>query len=456
MGKIIELLKSKTTYMILACLMSVVFVLDINLTGVSLDIILVLAISLGLLMFSIISGQDIRLIFKPRYRRDIYILGLTLLAFIEMVVQIIFGGGRPSVRFSSAIISISFAVFYFIFRDNEIDFMNLIRVVSLGGTLPIIGILICFFVGFDRMPIMQPILNGDMLSAHIMLIAMLSSYLYIKEESQKLSKVYYLVALVSFVGLAFIHYVPGFWMLLLFLLLIPVLICPTAELIRRDAILIFSFVLLLSNIVLILDYSKLGEVLHIAENTYSLEHSVYLDLILTIAGYVFFRYWDRIPEDVDKSRIVLRRLSRCYAYASGAIGIVLGLFILGGSAWIVDTDTMLYEALSGFRDPLVDCIGAYRSGLWILAEKEGIIFTSLVLLFIINLIRDFCRKTSFRKPNKSFGLLMLIIFILELLCGGMIPQTVMTYGMILIVIINMDEKPLHISLDKYDDKSVKR
>lgn len=76
----------------------------------------------------------------------------------------------------------------------------------------------------------------------------------------------------------------SFWILGGTILLIPILLRPTALVFKRAMQMMFVFVFIISNMSLLTNYT--GVLL--VETSYDLEHSVYLDLLLALGCVLFF------------------------------------------------------------------------------------------------------------------------------------------------------------------------
>lgn len=91
-------------------------------------------------------------------------------------------------------------------------------------------------------------------------------------------------------------------------LIIPLLFLPTAELFRRNLIMAFLFFLVLSNMPLVTNNTNLLK----TGVQFDIKNSMYLYLIITLAGIIVLSYWERIPKGIPLDHIVMKRMQKIF------------------------------------------------------------------------------------------------------------------------------------------------
>lgn len=91
-------------------------------------------------------------------------------------------------------------------------------------------------------------------------------------------------------------------------LIIPLLFLPTAELFRRNLIMAFLFFLVLSNMPLVTNNTNLLK----TGVQFDIKNSMYLYLIITLAGIIVLSYWERIPKWIPLDHIVMKRMQKIF------------------------------------------------------------------------------------------------------------------------------------------------
>ncbi len=193
--------------------------------------------------------------------------------------------------------------------------------------------------GMEQGGIMQMIVQSDAETASYMLLIGTTSVLqYCGCREQYRSLFYAGSALISFFLLFLTQNRAGIGIMGLVFVTIPILFRPTVELVKRDMQLFFCYLLLLSNMGLIVGYTDIVQ----KELSYSLQGGVYLELAMAAGGAVFFHYWERIPEGMDTERLVLRRMRKGYQL------LFRGLLLFMAAAVIGDIEGRFGNGAGGF------------------------------------------------------------------------------------------------------------
>ena len=223
---------------------------------------------------------------------------------------------------------------------------------------------------------------------------------------------YLLVGAVNFFMLFLNYNIPSLWIMTFAFLAIPVMMRPTAELVKRDMQMFFLYGFMLSNMSILTNYTPWFS----RKLTFSLEHSVYLEMLLAVGGMFFFRYWDRIPDNIDLNRLVLRKMRRGYLLALRLLGVVFAAFVLGGGSWAEMQETPGFSVgvtlVKSFALPLHEAIESGKSG-WSCCLANSGISTFFLLLLTVVLTTKMRSNHSFAKPQTAGCQLITLAFLAQ-------------------------------------------
>lgn len=188
----------------------------------------------------------------------------------------------------------------------------------------------------------------------------------------------------------------------------PVLIRPTAEFIKRNMQLCFIFFFMMGNIGLLTNYTHLIQ----KEMDISLGVSIYLDLLIAAGGVLFYIYWSRIPEGVDRDGLAMKKMRRGYAATLLMTGTVFMSFVTGGDRWKELPDAMMAAMAKSFAVPLIDEIGKNKNA-WIYYMESSSV-SALFLLISVSLLEGMIIKNySLEKPLTGSFMLISAVFFME-------------------------------------------
>ena len=125
----------------------------------------------------------------------------------------------------------------------------------------------------------------ESLASYLLLPVFSSVVLFCTTENRKKQLLAFGVSLISFFVLFLNENQTGIWLVVFFLLGIPVIFRPRAELIKRSMQLLFTYLFLWCNMSLITNYVK---AVTWPPVNYSWEASVYGELVLAVAALIFF------------------------------------------------------------------------------------------------------------------------------------------------------------------------
>ena len=390
-------------------LISMLMILDISVVGVRLCILLLFAMTLIYICYEIVSKRkEHQFPLKVQYREDIItftLLGWNLLCIIGKLLQGM-DQGVPDYRFQVECITLS--LLYFLFKEVK-DFKDWYFDLILYASLIVMGfMLFCYLCDMQMTGMLTDIMNDfGQAASYLLLPCVISVYRYCVCRDRVRSMFYLLIAIVGFFTLLINYNIISLWIMTAAFLFIPVVMRPTVALVKRDMQLCFAYFFMMSNMSLLTNYTQLIQ----KEMNLSLEHSVYLDLLIAVGGVLFFSYWDKIPEEIDREKLILRRMRRGYIFVLKLMGVVFLGFAVGGGRWKSLPDTMGTAIVKSFAAPLIDEIGNCKN-IWISCMENSSISTLIVLVFTGLMIRRIMRNHSFAKPlTGGFQIVTIVVFI---------------------------------------------
>lgn len=398
----------KEIYLALLLPISMLALVDFEVAGIRLSILLFFFLSItyiGYEMVSMRNGNPFPL--RLRNIADIAVLALigwNLLSIIAILFQNL---KEEASDYQFQVACITLSLLYFLFKEIK-DFKAWYFDLILYSGLAVMGYMLYCYLGDMQMAGILPEIMDDSgkSASYVLVLCALSVYRYIMCRDKTRSLFYVLISVVGFFVLLINHNIVSLWLMTVVFLAAPVLMRPTAELVKRDMQLCFVFFFMMSNMSLLTNYTDIIE----KELSLSLEHSVYLDLLVAVGGVFFFRYWDKIPEKFNREKLILIKMRRGFIFVLKMMGIVFLSFVIGGDRWKALPDTTGASIVKSFAAPLVDEIRNSQN-MWIYCMEKSSISVLIILVFSALLIRRFIRNHSFAKPLiGSFLLLAVVIF----------------------------------------------
>lgn len=247
-------------------------------------------------------------------------------------------------------------------------------------------------------------------SSYFLLIAMVSAYAYCVCRDKMRSAFYMMVSGISFFVLFINQNAVSLWLMGIYFLAVPVMLRPTAILVKRAMQMFFMYLFMLSNMSLLTEYTQFIQ----SEISYSLEHSVYIDLLVAAGGVVFFHYWDRIPEGMDLERLVLRKMQKAYRFMLMAVMLVFVAVVLGGG-WEALPEGITYDMVKSFVVPLVEDVGRNKGGILQCFQMIGVFPGLLLLISMVLFLDKMHRNYTPDKPVTDILIIISGIFLIQLL-----------------------------------------
>ncbi len=336
-------------------------------------------------------------LWRLEYRTDFVVLALVAWNLLSIAGKMFQDPDTGAIHYEFQAVWIILGLLYFVFKEARMLegwYLDLLLCVG----LLMAGRILMEDLGLGEFGWRPELMADSGTAASLLLLPCLVSTLrYCFCRSVGRSLFYALTAMVSYFALFVNCNVSSLWIMTFAFLAIPLMVRPTAELVKRDMQMFFLYGVLLSGTSFLTNYMRILS----AEPAFGPEHSIYLLLLLAVGGVFFIRYWSRIPKGVDRDRLVLRRMRRGYQFVFVLLGIVAAILLLGGSVWAGLPETSVgIDFVQSFAGPLTKSVGMSESG-WIRCLRSSRVSTLLLLVLAVLLTLDMQRKSSFARPRAA-------------------------------------------------------
>ena len=375
---------------------------------------------------------------------DVTVLVLFGWNLFSIIGQLFQDSQKGAIDYRFQVMWIVLCILYFIFKEIR-SFKDWYFDLILYASLVMIGfMLFCYLCNMKMAEMLPEMMNySGRAASYLLLPCAISVCRYCMCRDKIRSMFYLMTAVVSFFTLFINHNIFSLWLMTIVFIVIPVLMLPTVELVKRDMQLFFVYLFMMSNMSLLVNYTELVQ----KELSFDLEHSVYLDLLLAVGGVFFFRYWDRIPEKADRERLVLRKMRRGYQLVLKLLGMIFFSLILGGNRWKELPDSMGTSMIKSFAVPLMDEIGISRNA-WILCMEKSSISSLIVLILAALIITRLRKNHSYAKPLTGSFRLIAMIFLIQLFFFVPSVNVLSVYLLMLIMASFYQEEKQHVVISK--------
>lgn len=190
-------------------------------------------------------------------------------------------------------------------------------------------------------------------------------------------------------------------------MIIPLIYIPEKRMIRKNAQMMFLYWFLFANMSLITGYIKFFEEL----SAYSLEISVYIELIIAVFGIVFFNMWDKYAGDEVEEDTPL------YVFRSLYQGVIITtIIVISGLAVAVirGNSTVMNDTISLVLDCIKGNITSEKNIFQELGESSGIWGVLVAIAFMTFIAYRIYERKDTSKMLKAMRI-FLIIYILQAL-----------------------------------------
>ena len=375
------------------------------------SLLLLVIASVWLICRIIYAGREDTVFPTVRYMTDTAAIVAILYAIFSVIVKLFDTSGEGWIDFSWNAEVIALAVICLLVSSGiefKIFYLDLL---SYSGLLAAGLYLLGSIEGGIRSSIIESFLTHSAgVSSYFLLVGMVSVYAYCVCRDKMRSVFYLMVSGISFLVLFLNHNIISLWLMGIYFLAVPVMLRPTAILVKRIMQLFFVYLFMLSNMSLLTEYTHFIQ----SEISYSLEHSVYIDLLVAAGGVVFFHYWDRIPEGMDLERLVLRKMQKAYRFVLTTVILVFMVVILGGG-WADLPDGISYDMVKSFAVPLAEAVGRNESGILQCFRTIGVLPGIFLIVSIVLFTGRMHRNYASDKPVTAILILISGIFLIQLL-----------------------------------------
>lgn len=381
---------------------------------------------------------------RMRYWTDLMALLAVLYEIASIVGKLFQDPDKGGIDFSGNAEVLAFIALYFLISSGITFRQNYFDLILYSGLLFSVFFLYPHMTGVPLTEYGSLILKDAGATAScFLLVCMISVYQYCTCKDRMRSGFYLAISVIGFLVLFLNRNVISFWLMTAYFVAIPILLRPTAQLVKRDMQMFFLFGFMLSNMSLLTEYTPL----FVTEVSYSLEHSVYLDLLLAIGGVFFFHYWEKIPEGIDLERLVMRKMRRVYKTLLVVIVILFTGIVTGADRWAALGEKVSEEAWKGFALPLVGAVRQSESGFYSCFRDIGILAGLFVVVFLVLLMGRLRQNYGMDKPLTGILILITAVFAVQLLFFKPAANTLTVYFVLLLsAAFNKEEKTKMVSI----------
>ena len=435
----------KFLYYIIAIL-PLILVKQISVLGGNVLPLLIIALEVCLICKKILdnNGQKINIIKK--YTIDKLICGFIFFFALWKIFSFlmgIFSSEMLDMEFYTTILVVTALYLLMDFQMDENSWF--LKVVTIGGT---IGSGMIFLTNIKESKVITIIdgltVSNDGIKSYLLMVVIFAIVNYIMiEEHMKWEQLWIVpIALNMFVLLLHQSHISN-WLIVFVLLVIASLFRPRATLIKKVGILIFLFMFLWANMSLIINYTQWFQV----EAVYSLEASVYMELVLALGGLLFFHFWDRLPKDADLHKVSMVKMQEYFRMVTCILGFVFLIFIAGGEAWQALPDTGLQGFVKVLALPLSKELVAGSSTIFTWIVEMGIVMVILFLLWFYQIGKRLLKKCGIDQEKNNIFLLIYILFLVEIFIWE-VPCNVLIVYMFIISMGNIQPMRRKVELDE--------
>ncbi len=409
--------------------LSMFSVLKIKIAGFPLYSLLLLTItSVWLFLKILYAGRCGEKFPAIRYLTDTIAISVILYAIISVIVKLFSASEEGWIDFSWNAEMIALAVICLLI-SADVPFKTFYLDLMLYCGLLMAGLyLLCSLTDGLRSSVMEVLLSDTaQISSYFLLVGMIAVYAYCACRDRMRSIFYMMVSAISFFVLFLNQNAISLWLMGIFFLMIPAVLRPTAVLVKRSMQLFFVYLFMLSNMSLLTEYTQIIR----AEISYSLEYSVYMDLLIAAGGAAFFYYWDRIPDGVDLNRLVLKKMQKGYRFTATMFLVIFVAIVIDGG-WAALSEGMSYDVVRFLTVPLAETVGHSKSGILQCFQAIGVLPGVLLLVSMVLFMGRLRRNYAPDRPAVNILILISVVFMIQLLFWNPGIQNIVCYFYLLL------------------------
>lgn len=253
--------------------------------------------------------------------------------------------------------------------------------------------------------------GNDGIVSYLLLVTLLSvtNWLFIKEDTKQ-NIVWLFAAVFQMFVLLLCQSHMSNWVMIFCLMGVVSFFRPRASMIRKAGILLFLFLFLWSNMSLILNYTEWFEI----EAKYTLETSVYMELVLALGGSLFLHFWDRLPKGVELQKISMVRMQHYFRMIFGILMFCFLIFVAGGSTWQALEERGLEGFIKALALPLNAEITSGSSSVFEWIAEMGVIPVFLILMVLYQAGTRLFKRCGQDKVRENCYMIFYLVFLLEI------------------------------------------
>lgn len=435
--------------LLLSILFSMLFLRDYKVVGLSAFLIAPLLFFIGLLSSKIPNIKLSISWIKKKIMQEWMFLFVFLWVILQLIISFfsIYLGATLNRNFIVLVI-LSCILYVIFYGTRSIYGENWLEAITISGGIGAAIILLCMLdIPYVNSFVMIQDWYWESLASYLLLPVFSSTVFFCTTENRKKQMLAFGVALISFFTLFLNENQTAIWLVVFFFLGIPMIFRPRAELIKRSMQLLFSYLFLWCNMSLITNYVK---AITWPPVNYSLEASVYGELVLAVAALFFFHFWDHIPEGKNLSFVSMIGMQR--TIRSCFIGLLL--FLLGGIVNIQRLASLPQEGFTKFLVTLLQALAqelqSKQTSFFILYQNTGILLTVLVLAMLIIIGKKIYTKIHKDKIWTNYLFLFYLLFMAQFFLLDIADQVVLVNILLLLWGLTIEESPLNIKAIKME------
>ena len=366
--------------------------------------LLLTLLSVLLYLFSL-SRKFVR--YRSRFRQeDLLLLFIALLLVGKIIVRIV----QRDPYYENDIFLVCLIGTYFLTGSLLVQgcgyYLKLILFASLFWDIELLGYYLLGVEGFlgGKAMLQQP----EAFASWLLLTICISTVLYCIERQKQWEWFFLGISATEFFVIFFYNDMTVICLTGMILLVIPLVFEPTVTLIRKNLILCFCFLFILSNIPLISAMVDGG-----FDRWNDLRYCIYLDILLSIAGIFVSTYWKKVPKDRDPELVLMKKFRYWYMWILTAAVIILFFCLLSGDRMNGLPERLGKVTLEAFSILLLRSIDSNTSFFQMLLENYGIIGYGLWSILLLSFMRMIYIK--WRKANMIIKVYLFIssLFLLQ-------------------------------------------
>ena len=417
-------------FLIFLFVMSMLLTKDIKAADFPIYSLLLLLTAFGWAAAEILLRHGITGVFLPiRYRTDLPVFLVIFYELAVIICKLFRNPDEGGIDFAGNAEVLAFAALYLLISSGAAFSQRYYDLILYGGLLFTTVFLYSHVTGMP-FPEYGSLVWKDKGAAAscFLLICMVGVYQYCTCKDRLRSGFYFAISAIGFLALFLNCNIVSFWLMTAYFMAIPVLLRPTAQLVRKSMQMFFLFGLMLSNMSLLTAYTQIFA----TELPFSLEHSIYLDLLLAVGGILFFYYWEKVPEGIDMERLVLRKMRRVYKTALTIVVILFAGIVFGGDRWTALGEKVPETAWKSFAMPLVEAVKQTESGFYVCFREAGVIPGIFVIIFLTLLLNRLRKNYGMDKPLTGSLTLIAAVFMIQMFFCKPAANTLTIYYVLLL------------------------